>query len=110
MPRLQTSLDYEITSEYEGMKVTWSLSLNPLFHGPERTITCPNCGGNCEGALLGFGVLDDPINCYRCNNTGKIIDQHFVNSARPPEELIKQLEKTWKEHWNLQQNQNFELK
>lgn len=97
---------YVIPGEHDGHKFEWDLSLGPMSSKPAPLVTCPECHGSCKPH---FGMMDDPVNCFRCRNTGKVPDPSFIWNPEPPKELVDALRKVWKDHWNKIQNDNFTL-
>lgn len=103
----QKKTHYVISDEHEGFKFEWSLVLQPAFKKPAPMITCPTCNG--YGGKRHFGMMDDPEDCWRCNNNGKIADPSFIWDPVPPKELVADLRKVWMDHWNKQKNDEFKL-
>lgn len=71
-----------------------------------KDVPCPECGG--RGRNVHFGVYDEPTDCWRCHNTGSVAG-HQDWDPPPPPELVEAIRKAWKDYWNKQENEKFEL-
>lgn len=98
---------YIVEDEHNGHKFEWKLELKPASSPYPPQVTCTVCHGS--GGRGHFKSLDDPEDCWRCNNTGTHADPSFVWDPEPPPELVARLRKLWKDYWNEQQNEKFEL-
>lgn len=99
-------MKYTISDEHEGHKFEWVYDLRPNSRKQGPLITCIQCRGSSGRH---FGMIDEPTDCSRCNNTGKIIDPYFVWKPEPPKELLDGLMKVWRDYWNKQENESFVL-
>lgn len=99
-------MNYNIEDEYEGFKFSWNISMSPSRKPPAPKVVCYSCNGCCKPY---FGMMDDPVNCFVCNNTGVVDDPQYVWKPPPPKELLEGLQSVVKEFWNKQQNDNFRL-
>jgi len=98
---------YVLKDTFQGHNFEWVLKLYPSHVPSAPDVTCTSCGGSCRPH---FGMLDDPVPCYRCNNTGKIPDPSYKFDPPPPPELVEAIRKVWLDHWNKVENDKFELK
>lgn len=90
-----------IEGEHEGHHFTWDLSLRPSSRKPAPQVRCDSCPP--------YNPYDDEKDCWRCHGTKLMDDPTFHWEPEPPPELVAALRKVWKEHWNKQQNEKFEL-
>lgn len=95
-----------IEGEHKGHKFNWVVSLRPDSYpiSTER-MTCTQCGGRCRPY---FGMIDDPEDCWHCNNTGTVL-KPIDWKPTPPPDLVEAIQKLVREYWNKQQNDNFKL-
>jgi hypothetical protein len=101
---------YIIDDVHEGHAFEWKLELTPS-HGPN--IPQVDCSEPSSGHRPGFhgGVddYDESRPCWCCRGSGKMDDPKFRWKPEPPEELVKELRRVWREHWNKLQNERFKL-
>lgn len=93
---------------HEGFEFEWAITIRPDRYPSPPLVLCYSCNGNCLGRRI-FGMLSDPVDCWRCHNTGKIPDPEFEWEPKPPQELVDRLRKVYVEYWNEQQNKDFKL-
>jgi hypothetical protein len=97
---------FVLLDEYQGHKFEWELKLRPSHTPNPPKVTCTSCHGSCRPH---FGMIDDPVDCWHCNNTGTIPDPNYKFDPPPPPELVEALRKVWKDHWNKVENEKFTL-
>lgn len=100
---------YIIDDVHEGHTFEWKLELKPS-HGPNPPqVDCPENKGHPGRRWEDMYGENDNRPCWRCGGCGKIADPKFKWEPKPPKELVDELRRVWREHWNKLQNERFNL-
>lgn len=94
---------YSIVDEHDGYKFEWMLKLYPDSTKPGPLVGCTVCLGR------GRIEFEDPDQCWRCKGSGQVVDPNWSWNPEPPKELVDAIRKVWKDYWNKQMNEKFEL-